>query len=94
MAVQGDGPAQGRLAGLHKTLGVIDADAEDVFERIKTHDATSVVVRRPHLSLLIRQGMRGTDRDIPRAMKGEHAGAAEIVPESIPNIEGGFSSRS
>ena len=30
----------------------------EVFERIKTHDATSVVVRRPDLSLSIRQGMR------------------------------------
>jgi hypothetical protein len=30
----------------------------DGLERIKTHDATSVVVRRPDLSLSIRQGMR------------------------------------
>jgi hypothetical protein len=34
------------------------------------------------------------DRGLPQPMKGEHARAAEIVAESIPNIEGGFSSRS
>jgi hypothetical protein len=66
----------------------------DASERIKTHEATSAVVRRPHQPLSIRQGMRRMNRGMPGLMKGEHAGAVEIVAESIPNIEGGFSSRS